>query len=307
MPEPRIVSLIPSATEIVCDLGLGHQLVGRSHSCDQPEVMHLPECTSVSIDVEASSRAIDEQVRAAGETSVYRINEATLASLRPDVILTQGVCDLCAAGPSLVEAAIRQFDPQPDVFAFCASRLAGVWEEIEEVAEHLGVAERGRELAADLRSRVATCFDDAADRPRQRLVFLDWIDPLMTAGHWIPDIVAAAGAEDVLSKAGSESRSFEWSELLAADPDVILIAPCGFSRQRAMGELGVLAEKPEWSKLRAVSDNQVFVADGQKFFNRPAPSLADSVEMLSAMLIGDESVAESWVRLDASVLFEEFS
>ncbi|QDT66531.1 ABC transporter substrate-binding protein [Calycomorphotria hydatis] len=303
MPEAtrRIVSLIPAATEIVCALDLEDQLVGRSHSCDYPpSIAHLPECTSVNIDITASSREIDQQVRDAGTSSVYQIEQDTLRELQPDVIITQGICELCAAGPSLVHDAVNSLDKQPRVFALKAERLEEVWNEIDELAEFLDVKEQGAKLTTELRQRTSLPATVLPDH-RPTIAFLDWIDPLMTAGHWVPDVLTAGGAQDVFSAGGSPSRELSWEELIAAQPDMILIAPCGFDIERTMQELPALTDHPRWSELKAVQNDAVFLADGRRLFNRPSCGLADSVEVVRQIVNGVSPRAH-WQPLSAAVV-----
>lgn len=289
MSEHRVVSLLASATEIVCALGCEDLLVGRSHECDfPPSILHLPACSAPRIDVAGSSRDIDERVKAAcrDALSIYAVDAEMLRALRPTVILTQTQCDVCAVSLHDVEQAVcKLLDVQPHIVALAPRLLADVWEDIRRIGTVLGAGERAERLMAHCRGRL----DDLARRTarlseRPAIACLEWIDPLMAAGNWVPELVEVAGGRNLFGRAGRHSPWMTWEELLRADPDVIAVMPCGFDMPRSRREMYLLTGRAEWSGLSAVRNGRVYLADGNQFFNRPGPRLVESAEILAEML-----------------------
>lgn len=280
----RIVSLIASATEIACALGRREALVGRSHECDFPaDVLSLPALTAPTFDTGLSSRAIDDAVKArAGHgLSVYQIDRDKLRTLAPDVILTQDQCEVCAASLREVEAAVCEWVGRSvRIISLKPNSLADIWDDITRVGEAIDRADAAALLIAALKRRIG----DARVAAPARVVCVEWIEPLMTAGHWIPELVRLAGAEPLLASAGGPSPYVSLEEIGAADPDVIVVAPCGFDVARSVAEMPTLAGQQAWRSLRAVRERRVAIADGNKFFNRPSPSVADTVEILADIL-----------------------
>jgi iron complex transport system substrate-binding protein len=308
MAEPRIISLIASATEIVCALGFESQMVGRSHECDFPaSVKRLPVCTSPKFEVEGLSYEIDQRVKAILQEalSVYRVDADLLERLRPTHIITQSQCEVCAVSLKDVEQAVCQFtSSQPIVVSLEPNALADVWSDIRRVAAALNAPERGEELIAGLRRRMDEIAAKARSaRSRPTVACVEWIEPLMAAGNWTPELVEMAGGVNLFGEAGKHSPWMSWEELVAADPDVIVISPCGFDIARTMEETELLTGKPEWRGLKAVKENRVLVADGNQYFNRPGPRLAESLEILAESLhpklfhFGHEGKA--WLTLSA--------
>lgn len=282
----RIVSLLPSLTEIVCALELRGALVGRSHECDFPDgVEALPVLTRPKLDAAAPSRAIDARVRDLVERglSVYRVDAERLRDLAPDVILTQDHCEVCAASLPDVEAALAEWsEGAPRVVSVAPRRIADVLSSFSHVAAELGVPEAGHGLAARVLSgmeEIAAHGQGAGSRPR--VACLEWIDPPMGAGNWMPELVAMAGGEPLFGEAGEHSPWITWPELTAADPDVLVIVPCGFSMARTRTEL---ASVPEIAELRAVREGRAAIADGNAFFNRPGPRLLESLAILAEIV-----------------------
>ena len=277
----RIVSLLPSATEIVCLLGLGDQLVGVSHECDHPpaEVAGVPPVTSSLIPADATSAEIDRLVRerVAGRRPLYRLDGDGLAAARPDLIVTQALCDVCAVDEAEVSRVAAGLAKRPQVVTLEPTSLAGVFDAIGAVAAAAGV-DPGRAVG-DLRRRVAAVAARAPTR-RPTVAFLEWLDPPFCGGHWNPELVELAGGREVLGRAGQPSRRVTWDDVAAADPDVIAVAPCGYDLPRARADLAVLAGRPGWASLRAVRDGRVLTFDGSAYFNRPGPRLVDSLERL---------------------------
>jgi iron complex transport system substrate-binding protein len=286
---PRIVSLIASATEIVAALGFEDQLVGRSHECDFPESVHrLPVCTEPKFKVEGTSREIDQRVKKILEEglSVYRVHVDTLRDLRPDVIVTQTQCEVCAVSLRDVEQAVCSWvESRPRIVSLAPNALADVWADIERVADALGVPERGTRLVGQLRQRMAAIADKAPALPhRPTVACIEWIDPLMAAGNWMPELVEMAGGVNLFGAAGKHSPWMTWEQLCAKNPDVIVVLPCGFDMERSRRDLPVLTTKPEWPRLRAVQAGRVFLADGNQYFNRPGPRLVESLEIMAQLL-----------------------
>jgi len=285
----RIVSLIASATEIVCALGGEDRLVGRSHECDTPvSVLRLPICTAPRVDAEAPGRDIDRSVRALLERalSVYHVDPERLSGLRPDLIITQSLCEVCAVSLRDVEEALRAFTgSRPALLSLQPARLADLFDDIVRVAGALGEPERGRDLADRLRRRVEAIGTRAATiRGQPTVACIEWIDPLMAAGNWMPELVALAGGVSLFGEAGRHSPWMTWEQLATADPEVIVVLPCGFDLERTAREARGLAARPEWPGLRGVRSGRVFLVDGRLYFNRPGPGLVTSLEILAEIL-----------------------
>jgi iron complex transport system substrate-binding protein len=285
----RIVSLLPSLTEIACALGLRERLVGRSHECDfPPGVEALPACTEPKLSLQGASGEIDARVRALVREglSVYRVDPERLRALRPDLILTQDHCEVCAASRRDVEAAVADWlGGAPRVLSVAPSTLAEVWASIAAVAETAGVPDDGRALAARLTERISAIGERAgAAGVRPRLACVEWLDPLMAAGNWMPELVALAGGRSVLGAPGAHAPTIAFDALAEADPDAILVLPCGFDLARTRAELPTLSERPGFAALRAARAGRVYAADGNQYFNRPGPRLVESLEILAEIL-----------------------
>jgi iron complex transport system substrate-binding protein len=276
----RVASLLPSTTEIVCALGLEKALVGRSHECDHPpSVAALPVLTAPKIPLDGTSAEIDAAVKrlVAEALSVYRVDTELLAALRPDVILTQAQCEVCAVSERDVEAALAEMGgARPRVVSLSPRRLADVWADLVRVGQALGRPTEAAALAAQLEARVEAVAARANDQSghsrgqsplgrdsarvplaspiatRPTVACLEWVDPPMGAGSWIPELVALAGGEPVFGAPGEEAAWIDWAELCARDPEVIVLMPCGFGLARACGELSHLRARHGWSSLRAV-------------------------------------------------------
>lgn len=302
----RVASLIASSTELVVALGQGEALVARSHECDHPAwVRRLPQVTAARVDASASSAEIDRQVRRQVETSlsVYSVDAAALQALRPDVILTQMQCEVCAVSERDVAAALAGWvGERPRVVSLSPQSLADVLADVERVGEALGVAERGRALARQLRARIDEVAARVAGRPRRRVVLLEWLDPIMTAGNWMPELAALAGGDDPFGRPGEHAPYATWEQVRAADPEVVVALPCGFDLARTRQEMAAMTARPGWSDLQAVREGRVAVCDGNAFFNRPGPRLVESLEALAEVLhpeavrFGHEGVAWAWFR-----------
>jgi iron complex transport system substrate-binding protein len=284
----RIVSLIASSTEIVCALGFEKELVGRSHECDYPKsVLRLPACTAPKLDVGASSLEIDRQVKflVASAVSVYKVDVEKLRELKPEVIVTQTQCEVCAVSLKDVEAALGEgLDCSPKLVPLQPNALEDVWADIQRVADALGAGPQGTQLTARLKERMRRTAVRAKVLPRTSVACIEWIDPLMAAGNWMPELVEMAGGRDLFGQAGKHSPWMEYEKLRTQDPEFIVILPCGFDIARAKSEMPALTRKPGWKKLKAVKKGRVYLADGNQYFNRPGPRLADSLDILAEIL-----------------------
>ena len=288
----RVASLLPSTTEITCALGFEGALVGRSHECDFPaSVVRLPALTEPKLDPDASSRGIDDRVKQLVEEglSVYRVDSTQLRQLEPTLILTQDQCEVCAASLKDVEAALQDWTgASPRVVSLDPTTLLDVWGDIERVAAALGEPARGSELTGALRERVNATTKRTQQIPaRPRVACIEWIDPLMAAGNWVPELVTLAGGQNLFGEAGAHSPWLDWDELRSADPDVIVVLPCGFGLERVRSEMPPLLAQPGWRDLRAVRAGRVALTDGNQYFNRPGPRLVESLEILAEILHPD--------------------
>jgi iron complex transport system substrate-binding protein len=289
----RIASLLPSTTEIACALGFEDRLVGRSHECDHPaSVTRLPALTAPKLDPEGSSRQIDDRVKqlVRDGLSVYRVDAERLRELAPSVILTQDQCEVCAASLSDVEAALGVWiGARPQLVSLNPRTLGDVWEDLARVAAALGAAERGQDLVGELARRVGEVAERSLRvRSQPSVACVEWIDPLMAAGNWMPELVTLAGGHSLFGESGRDSPWLEWETLRATDPEVIVVLPCGFDLPRTRSELAPLLARPGWEKLRAVTSGRVYLTDGNQYFNRPGPRLAESLEILAEILHPDE-------------------
>jgi len=289
MTAPRVISLLPSATEIVAALGFADALVGRSHECDYPEeVADLPVCTAPKIDPRGSSEEIHRSVSAllAQTLSVYRVDAERLRALEPTHVVTQVQCEVCAVSLEEVEEALAGWtSPRPRLTPLNPASLSDVFADIERVAAALGAPERGARLAAAIRARMRAIADAVRAVPGKPLVAtIEWLSPLMTAGNWMPELVAMAGGVDAFGVAGRHSDWLEWDAIRAADPDVLVVIPCGFSLERVEREIDLLTSRPGYRSLKAAAAGRVYLAEANQFFNRPGPRLAETLEILAEIL-----------------------
>jgi len=289
MPAQKIVSLLPAATEIVCALGLEANLVGRSHECDYPEsVKHLPVCSEANFPDGLSSADIDNKVKEilADALSVYTVKREVIKELAPDVVITQAQCEVCAVSLAEVEQALEDYlDKAATIISSQPNSLDEIFADISKVAATLNVKGAGEELTESLTERV--------DIIRHKLKFMEnkptvacieWLEPMMVSGNWVPELVTIAGGTPVLAQAGKHSPYINWIDIQLQDPDVIILMPCGFSIARTMSEISLLLEKQGFSELKAVKNNRIYIADGNQYFNRPGPRIVDSVEILAEII-----------------------
>ena len=284
----RVVSLLPSATEIVAALGI--EPVGVSHECDHPSwVADKPAVNRSRVDPEASSGEIDEQVLAAEESGgVYDIDLDTLERLDPDLVVSQGICEVCAVDAVAVREAVKQLGLDCEVLTTDPHSIEDVFADIRRIGAATGTENRASELVADLEARVRMVEQTARltdDRPR--VAVLDWTDPVMSAGHWIPEMVEMAGGTYGLTDPGGASRPVEWRAIREYDPEILVVAPCGFDLDQTTENLADLTERPGWDELTAVREGRIYAIDGHQYVNRPGPRLVDSLEHLGGVIHPD--------------------
>lgn len=285
----RIVSLIPSATEIVHSLGLTDALVGRSHECDYPpQVKDLPVCTEPKFNPEGTSLEIHDRVTDLLQSalSVYRVKTEVLEQLQPTHILTQAQCEVCAVSLADVEQAVGTLvSSQPQIISLQPNQLSELWSDLDRVATAFGIS--AAELTASLQQRIDRCTaktQSLTPEERPTVACIEWIEPLMAAGNWIPELVNLAGGRSLFGTVGQHSPWLQWDELIGADPEAIVIMPCGFDLERTEQEAKILKQHPGWAELQAVKSDRVYVTDGNQYFNRPGPRLVDSLEILAEIL-----------------------
>lgn len=284
----RIVSLLPSATEIICALGLGDQLVGVTHECDFPSfVRRLPKVTRTLIPTDAPSYEIDHLVRERLRTgsALYTLDLPTLERLRPDLIVTQALCDVCAVAEEEVSKAACMLPGNPRVINLEPKTLTQVFASIRKVAQAAGVECIAEQVIQGLKARIESVVSRTAElQKRPRVTLLEWLNPPFSCGHWSPELVRLAGGVEGLGREGIPSRTLQWEEVIAWQPEIVFIACCGFSIERTMDDLPLLWSLPGWLDLPAVRTGQVYVTDGSHYFNRPGPRLVDSLEILAYTL-----------------------
>lgn len=299
----RIVSLIPSATEIVAALGLVDHLVGRSHECDYPaQVNALPVCTAANLNADQPSHLIHEQVMALLQSalSIYRLELAQLEQLQPTHILTQAQCDVCAVSLADVETALNQLTDQTiQVISWQPRVLDHVWQDMERVAIALGCD--SQPILHQLQARITHCQQQLEAIPhRPTVACIEWTDPLMIAGNWVPELVTLAGGDPCLGTVGEHSSWLTWEQLLAADPEMIVCMPCGFDLAQTTQATQELAQQQQWQQLQAVQNHHVYVVDGNQYFNRPGPRLVDSMELLAEIfhpqIFSPRYAGQGWLK-----------
>ncbi len=286
----RIVSLLPSATEIVCALGLEDELVAITHECDfPPGVRGKPVVTSSVLSSHSSSLEIDRHIRQLVHegSSIYILDAHRLEEQQPSLILTQELCAVCAVSYPIVERAARRLAGTTQIVSLEPERLEDVFEHIQLVGRLTGRENQARLVIAELRDRIRRVQHRVGERKPKRVVCLEWIDPLYNGGHWNPELVDMAGGQDLLGNPGGVSRTIPWEDVLNANPEVIVVMPCGFSLERTVEEMPLFAARAGWAELAAVRAGQVYAVDGSAFFSRPGPRLVDSVEIMAGILHPD--------------------
>ncbi|HEY4138051.1 MAG TPA: cobalamin-binding protein [Casimicrobiaceae bacterium] len=294
MTAPRIVSFLPAATEMACALGLADQIIGVSHECDYPHGMReKPVVVRNALDLaQLAPSEIDRVVSTTvGEgNNLYAVDEPLLRSLAPDIILTQDLCQVCAPSGSDVTRVIGSLRPSPDVLYFTPRTMADVDSDLQMLGDATGRRAEADAIIASNRARLESVAAKLQHiRHRPRVFFAEWVDPIFCAGHWVPEMIALAGGDDPLGRSGSDSVRVSWDDVVASAPEVIIIAPCGYSMAAALEQVELFASKPEWSTLPAVQDGRVFAVDANSYFARPAPRLVDGVELLAHLFHPSET------------------
>ena len=288
----RVVSLLPAATEIVATLGYESGLIGRSHECDwPPHVESLPALTSSNISSCGSSLEIDRDVKASETTSLFQLNEKLLAEMTPDLILTQSACDVCALDTNTVLAAAARISlpggRRPDVLTLAPQSIDDLFDDIHAVALKIDREKEAVVAVNDLKRRCHAVTSVTERKPvqdRPTIALIEWLDPPMSAGNWVPEMIHMAGAIDALEADAGKSHWIEWADVAAADPDIVILIPCGFELERVLTEAKTPAVWPHLKDLRATSEGRLFAVDGHHLFNRPGPRLVDSLEVLAELL-----------------------
>jgi iron complex transport system substrate-binding protein len=298
----RVASLLPSATEMVHFAGAGDTLVGVTHECDHPAgVERLPRLTSSKIDPGMSSAEIDAAVERhmTDAGSIYALDVELLEELAPDVILTQGLCDVCAVSTSLVERAAAGLENEPEILTLNPTSLRDVFDDAVRIGEALGRGDEARKKVSALERRLAAVDRAVAGFPRPRVGCIEWLDPPFSASHWVPEMVRIAGGEEILAGPGERSARLSWGEVVEAAPEVLVLMPCGFDERRTVEEARrVLPGLPGWGELPAVREGRVWAVDANSYFSRPGPRLVEGVEILSRLLHPEvfDGAQESAVR-----------
>lgn len=307
MQHKRIISLLPAATEIICALGLQENLVGRSHECDYPkETQNLPICSDAKFISGNDSAKIDAQVKEilTEALSIYKIDKDLIKSLKPDFIITQNQCEVCAVSEKDVEDALNDLvDTNVKLISLQPNTLNDILREIKEIAVQLNAEERGNQLIEELEERIDIVKHKLKYFPEKpKVAIIEWLSPLMIAGNWIPELVEIAGGKSILAENGKHSPFVEWQQVYDENPDVLIIAPCGFKINRTLQEIDLLLNQPGWRDLDAIKNNRVYIADGNAYFNRSGPRIIDTIDMLAEMItpkyfaFGYEG--EGWIKFE---------
>ncbi len=305
MDQKRIISLLAAGTEIVCELDLEAQLVGRSHECDYPEsILNVPVCSSAMLDPNVNSLEIDRQVKGilTDALSFYQIDRDLIKTLKPDIIITQTQCEVCAVSFSDVEKALENLLDYPvEIISLEPDNLNAIFRDIKTVSEVLGVPERGADLLERMQERLNLIkhkLKFITQKPTVACV--EWLEPLMIAGNWTPEMVEIAGGQSVLAQSGKHSPAIPWLDLVEADPEIIIVMPCGFDIERTLKEMDLMLQQPYFRDLQAVKNNKLFIADGNQYFNRSGSRIVDSVEILAEIINPKQFIfgyeGEGWVR-----------
>jgi iron complex transport system substrate-binding protein len=291
----RVVSLLPSATEILFAIGAGDSVVGVTHECDHPEAARgLPAVTSSVLAIDGVAPGdVDRHIHAARHagSSIYRLDEAALAALEPDLIVTQELCDVCAVAYSEVSRAVRRLPGEIPVLSLEPRSVDEIRQSVEEVGVATGRVDGARAVATAMRERIGAIAAKEAPKPRPRVVCIEWTDPLMVGGHWVPEMVRLAGGTDVLGEEGAPSRYVSWDEVLDARPELMVLMPCGYDLARTLELVPVVASRPGFDELECARSGRVLVVDGSAYFSRPGPRVVHGLELLAAAIRGEPAPA----------------
>ena len=305
MPVDKIISLLPSATEIVCALGLEDNLVGRSHECDYPEsVKQLPVCTEANFSDGLSSADIDVKVKEiiADALSVYTVKREQIKQLAPDVVITQDRCEVCAVSLTDVMLALDNYlEKKAGIISLQPNSLQDIFNDIATLAGALNVPQAGANLLELLNERVDIIkhkLKFADNKPT--VACIEWLDPMMVSGNWVPGLVSIAGGIPILAQEGKHSPYVSWDDIREQNPEIIVVMPCGFSIERTLKEIDILMQLPGFADMKAVKNNQLYIADGNQYFNRPGPRIVDSIEILAEIIRPKQFAfgyeGEGWIK-----------
>jgi len=306
--KKRVLSLLSSTTEVVYALGCEDQLVGRSHECDYPPaVMTLPICTKPKFNVDGSSIEVDGQVKSILQNalSVYYINEDLLKELKPDIILTQSQCEVCAVSEKDVKSVVKNITGiNPDIISVEPNSVKDIFKDIKIIAEALNVVDKGADLIDFMKNRIRTLKKSYDVKSELTVAAIEWIDPLMAAGNWVPELIEMAGGINLFGEAGKHSPWMEYKDLIEKDPDNIIIMPCGYNIQKSIIEIDSLIKQKGWKEINAVQNDKVYITDGNQFFNRPGPRIIESLEILIEIFHNDKTdfkhIDSGWINFDST-------
>ena len=306
--KKRVLSLLSSTTEVVYALGCEDQLVGRSHECDYPPaVMTLPICTKPKFNVDGSSIEVDGEVKSILQSalSVYYINEDLLKELKPDIILTQSQCEVCAVSEKDVKSVVENITGiNPDIISVEPNSVKDIFKDIKIIAEALNVVDKGADLIDFMKNRIRTLKKSYDVKSELTVAAIEWIDPLMAAGNWVPELIEMAGGINLFGEAGKHSPWMEYKDLIEKDPQTIIIMPCGYNIQKSIFEIDSLIKQKGWQKINAVQNNKVYITDGNQYFNRPGPRIIESLEILIEIFHNDKTdfkhIDSGWINFDST-------
>lgn len=306
--KKRVLSLLSSTTEVVYALGCEDQLIGRSHECDYPpEVMTLPICTKPKFNVDGSSIEVDGQVKSILQNalSVYYINEDLLKELKPDIILTQSQCEVCAVSEKDVKGVVKNITGiNPDIISVEPNSVKDIFKDIKIIAEALNVVDKGADLIEFMKYRIRTLKKSYDDKSELTVAAIEWIDPLMAAGNWVPELIEMAGGINLFGEAGKHSPWMEYKDLIEKDPQTIIIMPCGYNIQKSIFEITSLIKQKGWQKINAVRNDKVYITDGNQYFNRPGPRIIESLEILIEIFHDDKTnfkhLDSGWIKFNST-------
>lgn len=304
--KQRVLSLLSSTTEIIYALGCGDRLVGRSHECDYPEeVSELPICTIPKFNVDGTSREVDDEVKSLVQSalSIYYINEKLLKELKPDIIFTQSQCEVCAVSVSDVEKALNNITGLSSrVISVEPNSVEDIFNDILTIAEILNVRKKGKELVELIKAKIDSTEKIVYQKSSPSVAAIEWIDPLMAAGNWVPQLIRVAGGKNLFGEAGKHSPWMKYNDLVEQDPEIIIVMPCGYDIKKTLIEIKTLESKKGWGSLKAVRNRNVYITDGNQFFNRPGPRIIESLEILLEIIHSDFSkskhIDSGWIKLN---------
>ena len=304
--KQRVLSLLSSTTEIIYALGCGDRLVGRSHECDYPEeVSELPICTIPKFNVDGTSREVDDEVKSLVQSalSIYYINEKLLKELKPDIIFTQSQCEVCAVSVSDVENALKNITGLSSrVISVEPNSVEDIYNDILTIAEILNVRKKGKELVELIKAKIDSTEKIVYQKSSPSVAAIEWIDPLMAAGNWVPQLIRVAGGKNLFGEAGKHSPWMKYNDLVEQDPEIIIVMPCGYDIKKSLIEIKTLESKKGWGSLKAVRNRNVYITDGNQFFNRPGPRIIESLEILLEIIHSDFSeskhIDSGWIKLN---------